>query len=153
MKFLDGNRITDTSIDNHAFDLCESLSDFTLSNTLSSIGDRAFGNCGSLTSLNLKNVVKIGQYAFIYCESLKSITLPNSVKTVGKAAFSDCSAINSFIIGSGVESMDFSTFGYLNELIEINVDAQNPVFSSIDMFCTTRTNRHFYVTLQRNQSK
>ena len=132
VKFLDGNRITDTSIGYSAFDLCESLSDLTLSNTLSSIGDRAFNNCGSLTSLNLKNVVNIGKYAFNYCESLKSITLPNTVKTVGKSAFNNCIALNSFMIGSGVESMDFSTFGYLNELIEINVDAQNPVFSSID---------------------
>lgn len=53
------------------------------------IGTRAFYNCKSLTSVVLPDsITDIGDGAFGYCEKLE-ITIPHSVKSIGKDAF-DC---------------------------------------------------------------
>ncbi|NCU19206.1 hypothetical protein EOM89_00375, partial [Candidatus Falkowbacteria bacterium] len=37
------------------------------------IGEDAFNNCSSLTSLSLEKVTKIGAYAFMECSSLRNL--------------------------------------------------------------------------------
>ena len=62
--------------------------------SVTSIGDRAFCYCSSLTSITIPNsVTSIGNYAFSGCSSLTSVTLPNSVMEIGKGAFRDCSGL------------------------------------------------------------
>ena len=64
---------------------------YSISNSVTNIGDRAFFDCKSLTSINIPNsVTNIGDGAFRYCESLTSINIPNSVTNIGKMAFSGC---------------------------------------------------------------
>ncbi len=55
---------------------------------VTSIGDSAFCNCTSLTSVTIPNsVTSIGERAFSYCTSLTSVTIPNSVTSIGGGAF------------------------------------------------------------------
>ena len=57
-------------------------------NSIISIGERAFCNCKSMTSITLPQSVKnIGYKAFHNCSSLKTITIPNSVIAIGEGAF------------------------------------------------------------------
>ena len=57
-------------------------------NSIISIGERAFCNCKSMTSITLPQSVKnIGHHAFHNCSSLKTITIPNSVIAIGERAF------------------------------------------------------------------
>ena len=41
------------------------------------------------------SVVSIGEYAFRDCKSLSSVTIPNSVTSIGASAFSSCSSLTS----------------------------------------------------------
>ena len=55
------------------------------------IGDLAFENCDSLTSITIPDsVTSIGDYAFWWCRSLTSVTIPGSVASIGDDAFFDC---------------------------------------------------------------
>ena len=59
--------------------------------SVTSIGESAFSECSSLTSINIPDsVTSIGDHAFSRCSSLTSITIPNSVTSIGENAFEGC---------------------------------------------------------------
>ena len=61
-----------------------------------SIGDCAFLDCSSLTSIVIPNgVMSIGDYAFYNCSSLTSIVIPDGVTSIEEGAFQDCSSLTS----------------------------------------------------------
>ena len=84
-----------------------SRSEYTIPNSVTSIGEWAFFYCSSLTSVTIPNsVTSIGSDAFSYCYSLTSITIPNSVTSIGYSAFSGCYALTSMIVENGNTTYD-----------------------------------------------
>lgn len=80
-----------TSIGESAFDNCQSLTSINIPEGVTSIGNSAFNGCSSISSINIpENVTSIGDYAFEYCESLENITIPASVTSIGGSAFKGC---------------------------------------------------------------
>jgi len=56
--------------------------------SVTSIGDHAFYECSSLTSVKIGDSVKtIGAYAFYGCKNLISLKLPEIVEDIGYKAF------------------------------------------------------------------
>lgn len=50
---------------------------------LTSIGEGAFGDCTSLSSVTISNGVRmIGDSAFAMCEDLTSVTIPGSITNI-----------------------------------------------------------------------
>ena len=57
------------------------ITSIVVSDSVTSIGDRAFRFCGNLTSIEIPDsVTSIGDYAFAYCYSLTSITFNGKVE-------------------------------------------------------------------------
>ena len=66
---------------------------------MTSIGDRAFSDCDSLTSITLpEGLTSIGERAFFDCYNLTSITIPSSVTSIGDRAFEGCTKLTSITV-------------------------------------------------------
>ncbi len=115
--------------------LSNSLTEYAIPSTVTTIGDYAFyGNESLLEIVIPGNVKTVGQYAFSYTNlesvyiqegvitleegcfnenySLETVNIAGSVKTVGNRAFSDC-WITSLYLGEGIEIIGESAFFYL----------------------------------------
>ena len=100
-----------TTIGEKAFYECSSLTSVTIPDSVTSIGYFAFGGCTSLTSVTIPNsVTSIGSSAFNRCTSLTSVTIPDSVTAIGDLAFCGCSGLTSITIPNGVCRIRMSVF-------------------------------------------
>ncbi len=97
-----------------------------------SIGERAFEYCTSLTSITIPDsVITIGEIAFYGC-SLTTVTIGNSVTTIGDRAFSRCSSLTSITIPDKVTSIGMQAFYFCTLLEAIDVDDNNAAYKDMD---------------------
>ena len=107
-----------------------SHSTITLPDNLRAVSANAFESCASLISIDLGNgITSIGKQAFYYCINLESITIPDSVTEIGQEAFSNC-GVKKITLGAGVTTLGKDVFRNCAYLERIDVDEDNPVFSS-----------------------
>ncbi len=91
-------------------------------NRVKSIGDFAFDDCSSLTSVTIPDsVINIGNYAFHECSGLTFVTIGNSVTNIGHDAFRGCRGLTSIDIPSSVTSIRESTFSSCRALTSVAI--------------------------------
>ena len=111
-----------TSIGKGAFHKCANLTSVTIGSGVTSIGDWAFHDCEALTSVTIPDsVTSIGDSAFFCCTGLTSISIPDSVTTIGDLAFSGCEALTSVTIPNSVTSIGKWAFSYCEGLTSITI--------------------------------
>ena len=122
-----------TSIGEGAFLGCTGLTSITIPNSITSIGYWAFDGCTGLTSITIPNsVTSIGEVAFLGCTGLTSITLGNSVTSIGEGAFFGCTGLTSITIPNSVTSIGNRAFDGCTGLTSINVASDNNYYSGIN---------------------
>ena len=111
-----------TSIGNNAFQNCYSLTSVNIPDGVTSIGGNAFQSCYSLTNINIPDgVTAISGSAFPNCYSLKNINLPDSVTNIGIYVFYNCYALTNINIPDGVTSIGTSAFQNCYSLTSVNI--------------------------------
>ena len=111
-----------TSIGDRAFQGCSSLTSVTIPEGVTSIGSDAFYKCSSLTSVTIpEGVTSIGSDAFSGCSSLTSVTIPEGVTSIGGSAFKNCSSLTSVTILEGVTSIGGSAFSDCSSLTSVTI--------------------------------
>ncbi|MBQ0142461.1 MAG: leucine-rich repeat protein [Prevotellaceae bacterium] len=122
-----------TDIGDYAFYECSSLTSIEIPTSVTSIGHDAFGYCSSLTSIEIPtSVTSIGNHAFYKCSSLTSIAIPTSVTSIGEYAFLDCSSLTSIAIPTSVTSIGKDAFSGCSGLTSIIVESGNTKYDSRD---------------------
>ncbi len=118
--WADGDVITADKL-NHLEDgvesenaILESIIDRTItsisSDTLTSIGDYAFGGCSSLTTADFPLATNIGIYAFDGCSSLTTADFPVAT-SIGEGAFRGCSSLTTadFPVATSIGISEFES--------------------------------------------
>ena len=128
-----------------------SMTDATIGQCVTAIGNYAFSACTSLTSIEISNTVtSIGQRVFYGCSGLTSVAIPNSVTNIGEYAFANCSGLTSVTIGNGITSIGKGAFlisyGSSSSLQSITINASTPPTLGNDAFFRTN-NCPIYVPL------
>lgn len=104
-----------TEIGDAAFSGYTSLSSITIPNGVTSIGQDAFRNCSSLTSVGCEGsnssieipngVSVINNRTFWGCSGLTSVTIPSGVTSIGNSAFRECRSLTNITIFDGITSI------------------------------------------------
>ncbi|MBR0487190.1 MAG: leucine-rich repeat domain-containing protein [Treponema sp.] len=111
-----------TSIGDYAFQGCTFLSSVTISDSVTSIGTDAFYGCTTISSVTIPDsVTSIGTYTFYNCTSLSSVTIGDSVTTIGESAFAVCSSLSSVTISDSVTSIGDAAFGGCTSLPSLTI--------------------------------
>lgn len=104
--------------------------EYIMPENVSVIGGSAFA-CSKINSISIPNTVKIIEGdAFRYCHSLKTVNIPNSVTEVGILSFANCDSLVSIVFGTGIRDINMYAVSQSNNLLDINVDANNLRLSS-----------------------
>lgn len=90
--------------------------------TVSSIGEFAFCECKTITTVKLPStVVSIDSAAFMHCSSLKSVTFGNDTKKIGNSAFAYCSLLENIKLPSFLAEIGQEAFAHCTSVYEINI--------------------------------
>ena len=128
---LDGYQVS--SIGDRAFEDCESLTSIIIPSGVTNIGKYAFSSCSSLTSITLpESMTSIGERAFMFCKALTSITIPEGVKRIEENVFYYCESLTSVTIPNSVEKIDRNPFYTCHQLSDIRVSQSHPTLATID---------------------
>jgi hypothetical protein len=133
------------------------LTNATLGNGISSLGNYLFDDCTNLTCVIISGgVTNIGDYAFDQCYALNQITIPSSVSSVGSFAFEDCPSLNQIFFAGNAPATNSNiffgtadavayylagTFGWGSTFAGIPATLWNPQAQTGDGFFGIRTNR------------
>ena len=109
-----------TVIPDYTFQWRQKMEEVELCDGLLEIGERAFGGCYALKSINIPStVVRIGDRAFEYVRA--SVQLPDSVENIGHDAFAGNKIISKFRIPPQIITLQEGTFNCCKSMFSLEL--------------------------------
>ncbi len=134
-----------TGIGENAFNNCTSLTSITIPSSVTGIHLQAFSDCTALTSVTFAENSQLSYIApctFMNCTSLTNITIPSGVTGIGSQAFDGCSALTgvTFAENSQLTSINNYAFRGCTSLTSITIPENVTSISSYAFYyCTSLT--------------
>ncbi|MBR3589881.1 MAG: leucine-rich repeat protein [Alistipes sp.] len=115
--------------------------EYTIHDSVTSIGNSAFFGCTSLTSVNIPDsVTTIEGDAFRFCTSLTNVTIPDSVTTIESSTFESCSSLTSVTIPDSVTTIRGTAFRFCTSLTSVTIgNSVTLIGDSAFLGCTSLT--------------
>jgi len=111
-----------TSIGESSFDGCSALKKITIPKKVNKIGSCAFRDCSGLTSIEIPSgVTTIKDWTFMNCSGLRTIKLPASLKSIEEMAFEGCSSLTTIDIPNHVTGIGEFAFSGCNSLTSVTI--------------------------------
>jgi hypothetical protein len=125
------NNVPVTAIGDQSF-YSSSVTNVTIPDSVTSIGESAFNDCTSLASVTIPDsVTSIGGNSF-YASSLTSIEIPDGVSIIGSESFAFCEGLTNVSIGSGVTNIGQGAFEQCHGVKAYAVAPSNTAYCSVD---------------------
>eukprot|EP00984_Skeletonema_dohrnii_P008771 scaffold3270_cov97-Skeletonema_dohrnii-CCMP3373.AAC.1 len=137
-------------IDELAFCDCEYLMHVDTHDGIRKVGRRAFFGCESLSIIDLRSAVEIGEDAFEGCKNLMGVKFGNKLETIGKwafhkcrslerlelpsiitvraGAFHSCKALTSIELSERLDTIESLAFRYCDRLLRIAIPLKRDLF-------------------------
>ena len=133
----------------YAFSNCKNMTEITIPDSVTEIGQSAFSGCTSLSKVKLSNsLMIIEEGAFRDCTSLKEIVIPDSVTEIRgewyengvrhSSAFSGCTSLSKVKLSNNLTIIEAGTFSGCRSLTEIVIpDSVTSIGGSAFSGCTS----------------
>ena len=110
------------------------VTEYTIPDTVTSIGESAFEGCANLISVNIpESINSIENRAFSGCQNLKSVVIPEGIYSVGDFVFHDCISLTEIYCKSTALTINSDLFDYHANDFKIYVPS-----SSVIRYRTTK---------------
>lgn len=99
-----------TTIGNYAFANCSSLTSVTLTNSITNIGIQAFADT-AISEITIPNsITYLNIYCFARCTSLSSVTLNDRITRIPSNCFEGCTSLHHITLPSGCTHIESGAF-------------------------------------------
>jgi hypothetical protein len=138
-----------TGIGDSAFNNCGTLTSVEIPDSVTSIGEATFYCCSWLISVEIgDSVTSIGDMAFMGCGSLTNVKMPESVAIIGHHAFYGCASLTSMVIPDLVTSIGSNAFTFCRSLTSVVIgDSVKSIGWSLFSECTALTSIYYKGTV------
>ena len=116
---------TVTRIGNKAFENISTLTSIEIPNSVTNIGDDAFTYTGLKELVLPSSIIYLGMGSFDWCSELVSVTLSESMTNVSAMAFENCN-VSTIIIPASVVSINNGAFAGFHNPISIYFQSTTP---------------------------
>lgn len=141
-----------TSIGNNAFSQCTSLTSITIPSSVTSITNTAFNGTpwwssySADTNNHYGNIIYINNVAYkATATTITSCEFKNGTVSISNEAFIDCKGLTSIVIPSSVTSIGDYAFYLCSRLSNVTVNATTPPTLGFGIFTRTSNNLVIYV--------
>lgn len=132
LQTISGFPIGITEIPKYWLQNCSGVERLDLPESVNRIGQYAFKNCSSLTSIGLANISTLGKASFYGCSSLGFVNISSSTFSIPDFCFQNCSSLQGITLSSSIEHIGLYAFMNCTSLDlvinanqeDIDIDAQ-----------------------------